>query len=161
MHTQLRYPAPARRTVAKVAHRKPFEAHKDPGLRLPVAKARKPLRKGFANETSVTYKSHHSKCHRPCRKAIVRDAIAAGVRKITMEDLKHIRSRSKTGKRVRARHRFECEQRGLRAHADLNASRNLARIGGGCPARVACEDTDTPWHKSVLERRGLANTRVY
>lgn len=30
----------------------------------------------------------------------------------------------------RARHRFVCEQCGLRAHADLNASRNLARIGG-------------------------------
>lgn len=30
----------------------------------------------------------------------------------------------------RAGHRFVCEQCGLRAHADLNASRNLARIGG-------------------------------
>jgi putative transposase len=30
----------------------------------------------------------------------------------------------------RLRHRFLCKQCGLRAHADLNASRNLARIGG-------------------------------
>lgn len=29
----------------------------------------------------------------------------------------------------RAKHRFVCQQCGLRAHADLNASRNLARIG--------------------------------
>jgi transposase len=93
-----------------------------------------------------------------------------------MEDLTHIRSRIKAGKRVRARlhrwafrqlqtfveykakaagivveyvdpaytsqtcsgcgelgsrvkHRFVCKKCGLRAHADLNASRNLARIG--------------------------------
>lgn len=32
------------------------------------------------------------------------------------------------GKRVK--HRFVCEHCGLRAHSDLNASRNLARIGG-------------------------------
>jgi IS605 OrfB family transposase len=109
-------------------------------------------------------------------KAIVAVAEAAGVGKITMEDLRHIRDRIKAGRRVRARlhrwafrqlqtfieykaravgiaveyvnpaytsqtcsccgglgqrakHRFVCAQCGLRAHADLNASRNLARIG--------------------------------
>jgi IS605 OrfB family transposase len=108
-------------------------------------------------------------------KAIVHAAVAAGVAKITMEDLTHIRARIKAGKRMRgrlhrwafrqlqtfveykasaagiaveyvnpaytsqtcaecgdigkrARHRFECSC-GFRAHADLNASRNLARIG--------------------------------
>jgi len=30
----------------------------------------------------------------------------------------------------RLKHRFECPHCGLRAHSDLNASRNLARIGG-------------------------------
>ncbi|MFN4262021.1 MAG: transposase [Gemmataceae bacterium] len=29
----------------------------------------------------------------------------------------------------RSKHRFECPHCGLRAHSDLNASRNLARIG--------------------------------
>jgi putative transposase len=109
-------------------------------------------------------------------KAIVAEAVAAGIGKITMEDLTHIRDRIKAGLRVRARlhrwafrqlqafveykaraagiaveyvnpaytsqtcsdcgalgqrarHRFVCDQCGLRAHADLNASRNLARIG--------------------------------
>lgn len=109
-------------------------------------------------------------------KAIVQAAIKAGVAKITMEDLTHIRERIKTGKRMRCRlhrwawrqlqtfveykakaagiaveytnpaytsqtcsccgelgkrskHRFECPHCGLRAHSDLNASRNLARIG--------------------------------
>jgi IS605 OrfB family transposase len=118
-------------------------------------------------------------------KAIVQSAIKAGVAKITMEDLTHIRDRIKAGKRVRARlhrwawrqlqtfieykakaagiaveyvnpaytsrmcsccgelgqrskHRFECPHCGLRAHSDLNASRNLARIGGtAVPPRVA------------------------
>ncbi len=35
---------------------------------------------------------------------------------------------ARLGKRVK--HRFVCEHCGLRAHSDLNASRNLARIGG-------------------------------
>jgi len=108
-------------------------------------------------------------------KAIVAEALAAGVAKIRLEDLTHIRDRIKAGRRMRARlhrwafrqlqqfveykaqavgitveyvnpaytsqtcsccgspgrrrrHRFVCEQCGLRAHADLNASRNLARI---------------------------------
>ena len=110
-------------------------------------------------------------------KAIVQAAVDAGVAKITMEDLTHIRERIKAGKRMRGRlhrwawrplqtfveyktkaagiaveyanpaytsqtcsccgslgkrskHRFECSHCGLRAHSDLNASRNLARIGG-------------------------------
>lgn len=109
-------------------------------------------------------------------KAIVQAAIEAGVAKIVMEDLTHIRERIKAGKRMRARlhrwawrqlqtfveykakaagiaveyvnpaytsqtcsccgglgkrskHHFECPHCGLRAHSDLNASRNLARIG--------------------------------
>lgn len=109
-------------------------------------------------------------------KAIIHAAIKAGVAKITMEDLTHIRDRIKAGKRMRGRlhrwawrqlqtfveykanavgiaveyvnpaytsqtcshcghlgrrrkHRFVCENCGLRAHSDLNASRNLARIG--------------------------------
>lgn len=121
-------------------------------------------------------------------KAIVQAAIAAGVSKITMEDLTHIRSRIKAGKRVRTRlhrwawrqlqtfveykaeafgiavefvdpsytsqtcsdcgslgkrvkHRFVCEKCGLRAHADLNASRNLARIGSGAPLPRAAVNT--------------------
>lgn len=41
----------------------------------------------------------------------------------------------------RARHRFMCEQCGLRAHADLNASRNLARIGGTAVLPRAVVDT--------------------
>jgi len=113
-------------------------------------------------------------------KAIVAAAVAAGARKIVLEDLTHIRARIKAGKRMRARlhrwawrqlqtfveykakacgiaveyvepaytsqtcsscgglgkrskHRFECPHCGLRAHSDLNASRNLARIGSGAP----------------------------
>jgi putative transposase len=109
-------------------------------------------------------------------KAIVQEALRAGVAKIRMEDLTHIRERIRAGKRLRRRlhrwafrqlqtfveykaraagiaveyvepaytsrtcaacgglgerlrHRFVCQQCGLRAHADLNASRNLARIG--------------------------------
>jgi putative transposase len=109
-------------------------------------------------------------------KAIVQEALRAGVAKIRMEDLTHIRERIRAGKRLRrrlhrwafrqlqsfveykakaagiaveyvepaytsrtcaacgalgerVRHRFVCQQCGLRAHADLNASRNLARIG--------------------------------
>jgi putative transposase len=108
-------------------------------------------------------------------KAIVAQALSAGVAKIRLEDLTHIRGRIKAGRRMRARlhrwafrqlqqfieykakaagiaveyvnpaytsqtcsccdslgrrvrHLFVCEQCGLRAHADLNASRNLARI---------------------------------
>lgn len=42
----------------------------------------------------------------------------------------------------RVKHRFECSC-GLRAHADLNASRNLARIGSGAPlARAAVNTPD-------------------
>jgi len=121
-------------------------------------------------------------------KAIVAIAIRAGVAKITMEDLTHIRERIKAGKRMRSRlhrwawrqlqtfveykakaagitveyvnpaytsqtcsgcgelgkrvkHRFVCEKCGLRAHADLNASRNLARIGSGAPLSRAAVNT--------------------
>jgi putative transposase len=118
-------------------------------------------------------------------KAIVAEAIKAGVGKITMERLTHIRDRIQAGKRLRSRlhrwtfrqlqlfveykaraagitveyadpaytsqtcsgcgnpgkrirHRFVCDFCGLRAHADLNASRNLARIGGtAVPPRAA------------------------
>ncbi|RMH30870.1 MAG: transposase [Nitrospirae bacterium] len=109
-------------------------------------------------------------------KAIVEQAKRLGIARIVMEDLTHIRSRIKAGRRVRARlhrwafrqlqrfveykakaagiaveyvnpaytsqscsacgnigkrakHRFECDNCGLRAHSDCNASRNLARIG--------------------------------
>ena len=41
----------------------------------------------------------------------------------------------------RAKHRFVCDQCGLRAHADLNASRNLARIGGTAVLPRAVVDT--------------------
>jgi len=123
-------------------------------------------------------------------KAIVAAAIKAGVAKIAMEDLRHIRQRVKAGKRMRARlhrwawrqlqsffaykaraagiaveyvnpaytsqrcsccgalgrrvkHRFVCENCGLRAHSDLNASRNLARIGGtAVPPRAAVNTPD-------------------
>ena len=123
-------------------------------------------------------------------KAIVQAAIKAGVAKITMEDLTHIRARIKAGKRVRGRlhrwawrqlqtfveykaraagiaveyvnpaytsqmcsccghlgkrskHRFVCTHCGLRAHSDLNASRNLARIGGtAVPPRAAVNTPD-------------------
>ena len=120
-------------------------------------------------------------------KAIVAEAVSAGASKIVLEDLKHIRSRIKAGKRMRGRlhrwawrqlqtfveykakaagieveyvnpaytsqtcseclsigrrvkHRFECSC-GLRAHADLNASRNLARIGSGAPLPRAAVNT--------------------
>jgi IS605 OrfB family transposase len=43
------------------------------------------------------------------------------------------------GKRVK--HRFVCEKCGLRAHADCNASRNLARIGSGAPLSRAAVNT--------------------
>lgn len=122
-------------------------------------------------------------------KAIVAAAVAAGARKIVLEDLTHIRARIKTGKRMRARlhrwawrqlqtfveykakacgiaveyvepaytsqtcsscgglgkrskHRFECPHCGLRAHSDLNASRNLARIGE--TAVLPRADVNTP-----------------
>jgi putative transposase len=121
-------------------------------------------------------------------KAIVAQALEAGVAKIIMEDLSHIRSRIRAGRRVRARlhrwafrqlqqfveykaqavgiaveyvdpaytsqtcsrcrslgtrirHRFVCEQCGLRAHADLNASRNLAWIGETAVSPRAAVDT--------------------
>lgn len=121
-------------------------------------------------------------------KAIVQAAIGAGIAKITMEDLTHIRERIKAGKRMRGRlhrwawrqlqtfveykakaagiaveyanpaytsqtcsccgelgkrskHRFECPHCGLRAHSDLNASRNLARIGSGAPLSRAVVNT--------------------
>ncbi len=120
--------------------------------------------------------------------AIVQAAIAAGIAKIALEDLTHIRERIKAGKRMRgrlhrwawrqlqtfieykakaaglaveyvdpaytsqtcsccgepgkrAKHRFVCKQCGLRAHADLNASRNLARIGSGAPLPRAAVNT--------------------
>ena len=109
-------------------------------------------------------------------KTIVSEAIREGAGTICMEDLTHIRSHIKAGKRVRARlhrwswkqlqtfveykaeaaglqvvyanpaytsqtcsnchcigirakHLFHCPSCGLQAHADLNASRNLAWIG--------------------------------
>lgn len=121
-------------------------------------------------------------------KAIVQAAIDAGIAKITMEDLTHIRERIKAGKRMRGRlhrwawrqlqtfveykakaagiaveyanpaytsqtcsccgelgkrskHRFECPHCGLRAHSDLNASRNLARIGSGATLSRAVVNT--------------------
>jgi IS605 OrfB family transposase len=121
-------------------------------------------------------------------KAIVQAAVEAGVAKITMEDLTHIRSRIQAGKRMRGRlhrwawrqlqrfveykakaagiaveyvnpaytsqtcsdcgsigkrskHRFVCAHCGLRAHSDLNASRNLARIGSGAPLSRAAVNT--------------------
>jgi putative transposase len=121
-------------------------------------------------------------------KAIVQTAVKAGVAKITMEDLTHIRSRIQAGKRMRGRlhrwawrqlqrfveykakaagiaveyvnpaytsqtcsdcgsigkrskHRFVCAHCGLRAHSDLNASRNLARIGSGAPLSRAAVNT--------------------
>ena len=131
-------------------------------------------------------------------KAIAAAAIKAGVAKITMEDLRHIRDRIRAGKRMRARlhrwawrqlqtfveykakgagigveyvnpaytsqtcsccgligqrikHRFVYQKCGLWAHADLNASRNLARIGGtAVPPRAA---VNTPYVGSV----GLGN----
>jgi putative transposase len=43
------------------------------------------------------------------------------------------------GKRIK--HRFVCDQCGLRAHADCNASRNLARIGSGAPLPRAAVNT--------------------
>lgn len=43
----------------------------------------------------------------------------------------------------RVKHRFVCEKCGLRAHADLNASRNLARIGGtAVPPRAEVNTPD-------------------
>ena len=121
-------------------------------------------------------------------KAIVQDAVTADVSKINLEDLTHIRTRIKAGKRVRARlhrwawrqlqtfveykakaagieveyvnpawtsqtcsccgelgqrhkHFFVCNTCGLRAHSDLNASRNLARIGSGAPLPRAAVNT--------------------
>ena len=41
----------------------------------------------------------------------------------------------------RVRHRFVCKKCGLRAHADGNASRNLARIGSGAPLPRAAVNT--------------------
>jgi len=41
----------------------------------------------------------------------------------------------------RVKHRFVCDQCGLRAHADCNASRNLARIGSGIPLPRAAVNT--------------------
>jgi IS605 OrfB family transposase len=43
----------------------------------------------------------------------------------------------------RIKHRFVCDQCGLRAHADCNASRNLARMGGtAVPSRAAVNTPD-------------------
>lgn len=121
-------------------------------------------------------------------KAIVAEAVKAGVAKITMEDLTHIRARIKARKRMRGRlhrwafrqlqrfvaykaraagieveyvdpayssqtcsdcgalgrrvkHRFVCDQCGLRAHADCNAGRNLARIGEAAVSPRAAVNT--------------------
>jgi IS605 OrfB family transposase len=121
-------------------------------------------------------------------KATVQAAVSAGISRIVMEDLTHIRARIKAGKRVRGRlhrwawrqlqtfveykaqaygiaveyvnpaytsqtcaccghlgkrekHRFVCKNCGLRAHSDLNASRNLARIGGTAVLPRAAVDT--------------------
>ncbi len=121
-------------------------------------------------------------------KAIVAEAMNTGTGKIALEDLTHIRSRIKAGRRMRgrlhrwafrqlqdfvaykaaaagieiefvdpaytsqtcsrcgrlgrrARHRFVCEHCGLRAHADCNAGRNLARIGGTVVPSTAAVDT--------------------
>ena len=121
-------------------------------------------------------------------KSIVAEALSQGIGRIVMEDLTHIRTRIKAGKRMRARlhrwafrqlqtfieykaralgievvyvdpaytsqtcsdcsslgtrvkHRFVCDQCGLRAHADLNASRNLARIGGTAVSPRAAVNT--------------------
>jgi transposase, IS605 OrfB family, central region len=41
----------------------------------------------------------------------------------------------------RIKHRFVCNKCGLRAHADCNASRNLARIGSGAPLPRAAVNT--------------------
>ncbi|QGU32324.1 RNA-guided endonuclease InsQ/TnpB family protein [Thermochromatium tepidum] len=41
----------------------------------------------------------------------------------------------------RVKHRFVCDKCGLRAHADCNASRNLARIGSGAPLPRAAVNT--------------------
>lgn len=123
-------------------------------------------------------------------KAIVAEAVRQSVACIAMEDLTHIRSRIRAGRRLRARlhrwafrqlqsfveykaraagievlyldpaytsqtcsqcrslgtrvkHRFVCDQCGFRAHADLNASRNLAWIGGtAVPPRAAVNTPD-------------------
>jgi IS605 OrfB family transposase len=126
--------------------------------------------------------------HHETSKAIVEAAKQAGIAKIVMEDLTHLRSRIKAGQRLRARlhrwafrqlqtfveykakaasiaveyvnpaytsqtcsrcgglgrrekHRFECPHCGLRAHSDLNASRNLARIGATAVAPRAIVNT--------------------
>lgn len=42
---------------------------------------------------------------------------------------------------ARIKHRFVCDHCGLRAHSDLNASRNLARIGSGAPLPRAAVNT--------------------
>ena len=127
-------------------------------------------------------------------KAIVAGAQKIGARKITLEDLTHIRARIKAGKRMRGRlhrwafrqlqtfvkykaeavgievefvdpaytsqtcsdcgslgkrvkHRFDCSC-GFRAHADLNASRNLARIGIGIPMPRAAVNTPDVGNKA-------------
>ena len=145
--------------------------------------ARQALQQASGNEMRrVRHVNHETS------KAIVRQAVEAGVSKIVMEDLRHIRSRIKAGRRMRARlhrwafrqlqqfveykaravgiaveyvdpaytsqtcsfcgglgarvrHRFVCGQCGLRAHADLNASRNLARIGETAVSPRAAVDT--------------------
>ncbi|WP_447975023.1 RNA-guided endonuclease InsQ/TnpB family protein [Nitrospira sp. Kam-Ns4a] len=149
--------------------------------------AKQKLRQVSGNEARRVKQINHE-----TSKKIVQAAIEAGVAKIVMEDLTHIRSRIKAGKRVRARlhrwafrqlqrfieykakaagivieyvepaytsqtcsccgkigkrvkHRFVCEQCGLRAHADVNASRNLARMGGtAVPSRAAVNTPDVP-----------------
>jgi putative transposase len=144
--------------------------------------ARQKLRQVSGKERRRVQQTNHE-----TSKAIVLEAQKIGAAKITMEDLTHIRSRIKAGKRIRTRlhrwafrqlqsfveykakavgikvefvnpaytsltcsgcgelgkrvkHRFACSC-GLRAHADLNASRNLARIGRGSPLPRAVVNT--------------------
>jgi IS605 OrfB family transposase len=133
--------------------------------------ARQKLRQVSGKEARRVKQTNHE-----ISKAIVSEAVKAGVAKVAMEDLTHIRSRIRAGKRMRGRlhrwafrqlqtfveykakavgivveyvdpaytsqtcsscghigcrrgHGFGCGFCGLRAHADVNASRNLARIG--------------------------------
>jgi putative transposase len=55
--------------------------------------------------------------------------------------LKGITARGLFQKFPALKHRFVCEHCGLRAHSDLNASRNLAWIGSGVPLPRAAVNT--------------------
>jgi IS605 OrfB family transposase len=139
----------------------------------------------LAGRTRVAMRLGEKHINHETSKAIVAEAVRQSVACIAMEDLTHIRSRIRAGRRMRARlhrwafrqlqsfveykaraagieviyldpaytsqicsqcrnlgrrvkHRFVCDQCGFRAHADLNASRNLAWIGGtAVPPRAA------------------------